>query len=427
MSLPLPQALEVERCVLGDMLVTSSSSNFEGIREDHFSDRRNKLIFQAFVMMESKGEKPDHITITNKLKDLGLLDQVGGSNYVAGLPYLMTNVAADQYVPILDEKAKLRKIIEISDQASKQAYENIESLRILKTLELSAFCLESNDNSGSLTQKAVAEVLASIALKKTGERSFGLKTGIPSIDTALGGLKPSRYVVLAARAGKGKTAIMEQIITTIILSGKPILIVEKDMSPALLISRMACRMAKVPFYKLDNQECSIKEYDEIEKWVKVLDKTPLYIYSPSDFTPSALVSLIKREKKQNDIKAVFVDHILNLKISGDYRLGLTVASTMIRASVEETEIPHFILAQLNREGHGNERPSPKHIKEFDALYADCDAMMMLWSEKDTHDVPPGQLFPVKLTCNKNRYGSEFEDELGFDRPLMTFKPMINHK
>jgi hypothetical protein len=149
------------------------------------------------------------------------------------------------------------------------------------------------------------------------------------------------------------------------------------------------------------------------------------IYSPSDFTAATLAAIVKKENDFTVLRRSLWNHILNLKVTGEYRVGLTQASTIIRSSVEESELPHVILAQLNREGHGNARPTPIHIKEFDALYADCDAMMMLWSEHETHEFPDlKHLFPVKITCNKNRYGSEFEDELGFDRPLMAFKPLI---
>lgn len=424
---PLPQADQVEKSVLGEILVSGNSENFEGLKPEHFASRSNRLIYQTYLMMDQKGEKPDSVTVTSKLKDLKILEEVGGVSYISSLPYVIAGNPS-QYVPILEEKLRLRKIIELADMAMNQAYsQEVDSLKIVKGMELSSFCLESTDNSGSLTQKAINELFKAIESKRKGEKLFGLKTGIQSWDVSLGGLRKSRFYVVAARAGKGKTALIEQIITCLLVHGHAVLIFEKDMSIELLISRMSCRQAGVPFSRFDVGECSPKEYDEIEKWAKIFEKAPLYTYSPTDFTPAAMASIIRREKKVHDIKAVFVDHILNLKISGDFRTGLTQASTIIRASVEETEIPHVILAQLNREGHGNTRPTPVHIKEFDALYADCDAMMMLWSEKDTHDVPKGELFPVKFTCNKNRYGSEFEDELGFDRPLMTFKTMVNHK
>jgi replicative DNA helicase len=198
----LPQALEVEQSVLGEILVSGVTERFEGLKVDHFFQRSNRIIYQTFLDMESKGQKPDTVTVTSKLIDLQLINEVGGSKYISSLPYF-TSGYPEQYVPILEEKLKLRRIIDAANIAITQADNQLESAKIISGLNHATICLEADDSTGSLTHKAVSEILKELEAKRRGETSFGLKTGILPIDTTLGGLKKSRYMVLAARAGKG--------------------------------------------------------------------------------------------------------------------------------------------------------------------------------------------------------------------------------
>jgi replicative DNA helicase len=420
----IPVAEEVEKAILGEIL-RGSEFGFEGIenlRKEHFFIRNNQVIFQCISAMSLNNEPVDLVTVSNKLKSIGSLDSVGGAGYISSLLSQSGRFSPSQYIPILEEKFKLRKFIEHVEKSIGSAYDQTESNSIFSELEKVLFDLQADANAGNLTSKVCSQVLKDLEKKQRGEVEQGLRTSIHPWDNMMGGLRKLFYV-LAARAAKGKTAMAEQMISQIIRDGNAVAVFEKDMSLEMLIARLACREANVPFVKYDLGKCNFSEYEEIKRWIKFFDTPLLRLFSPKNLTPSSFYSIVKREKKLNNIKAVFLDHVLHLDVGSDFRVGLTLASKVIRDSVRDNDIAHVILAQLNREAHNNERPTPKHIKEFDALYADCDTMVMLWSEKDSADVPSNELFPIKFTANKVRGGSEFEDDLGFNRPIMKFVPL----
>lgn len=422
---PLPQDKSVESAILGEILLGTESSIecLPMLKSDHFMDYRNQVIFNVINDMVKKSEHVDAVTVASKAKSLSLIDQAGGCAYIAHLPFESGRLSADKYISILDEKLRLRKIIELASLSESKAYENVDSNNIFNEIEDQLFKLQDVSNSENLLEKSSIILLENLERKMRGEIVTGIKTGIEAWDRSLGGLNPLFYV-LAARGRMGKTAMVSQMISRMLSEKRPVLIFEKDMSAEMFQLRMACSMVNVSFTKYDLGYASKLEYEDVRRGIEFIRKSPLYIYSPSNFNISTFTSIIKKERRVHGVECVFLDHILKIDVGNDYRTGLTLASGRIRDSVEENKIPHVILAQLNRGSENTERPNSTHIKEFDALFADCDVMNFLWSDKELLDVPPSEMFPMKLTCGKNRYGSQFEDDIYFDRPLMKFREKL---
>ena len=81
-----PQALEVERAVLGALMIDKDAYAVvcEILRPESFYEPRNQMIYTAIRDL-SMAEKPvDVLTVTEQLAKLGTLDEVGGPGYVAG-------------------------------------------------------------------------------------------------------------------------------------------------------------------------------------------------------------------------------------------------------------------------------------------------------------------------------------------------------
>jgi replicative DNA helicase len=131
-------------------------------------------------------------------------------------------------------------------------------------------------------------------------------------------------------------------------------------------------------------------------------------------------AIVRRDHRTKGTRAVFLDHIQVLSVGKDIREGLTRASIAIRQTVTETNIPHVVLAHINREGSKG-RPTAENIKEFDQLHGDCDGMAILWTDADKTKIEPGEMLPMKVFFAKNRNGPTGEDSLLFDGSLMAFR------
>lgn len=423
---PIPQSKPAEAAFLGEIMTSTEflESNLFRVTPDHFFSRQNRIIFEAIRTLKERDHHIDPMTVTDRLKEFNLLEEVGGPSYVSSCPFAPSGAVPERYFDILEEKLNLRKLLDLSQEVERWCFEGGESKEIIEKIGETVISFSKEDASGNMMAQTSDEVIAQIDRRIAGEKILGIQTGITPWDQMMGGINEQRFYVIAARGGRGKTAIIEQIIDFMLSKGIPVLMFQKDMSLTLFILRMACRRAGISFMKYDLGNCSTFELEQIKKQALILKESPMYLYSPSNMTAEKMCSIVKIEQRIHGIKVVFLDHVLNLDVGEDYRIGLTRASSRIRESIQQTKIPHVILAQLNRDGDRNERPTPSHIKEFDALYADCDHMIMLWSEKDAKDLAFGEALPVKFTVNKNRFGTEFEEEMMFDRTLMKFKTKL---
>lgn len=418
---------EAETWILSGLMSGGESyidENATKLNDGHFYGRSHKIIFRAICELYESGNPVDAVTVSNKLKANSVLDEVGGAYAISKMAsYAPTTAHADYWIEVLEEKRLLRSSLELFAQAEREIQESQDVENYISELESKILNLRRVNQGENLLISATDSALSRNEKLLQGIKVLGIKTGISPIDSTIGGLCESQLIYVCARAGKGKTALLEQVFTNILNQGKPILVFQRDMPVEMMIERMACRNAGVNYfgYRMghSSRESQLKVKLELESLKSMKDL--LHIQSPFRLTAQDILSIVRREKKKHGIEAVFLDHIQNIDMQEtDIRQGLTRASTTLRRSAQDSKLPHVIIAQLNREGSEG-RPKASHVKEFDAAYADCDAMLMLWSEKAQTELDVGEFLPVKFTYVKNRYGPEMEEEMLFDGSLLKFK------
>lgn len=291
------------------------------------------------------------------------------------------------------------------------------------------FCADIAKQAASLLPDSKCENQRDIACAELDERLIKLETGTHEIgfptpldawNGAFGGICPGNLYALAARPGAGKTALMEQMAAHYLMDDRPVLIFEKDMSPRMLVERMVCRLARVPYWKLARGIICREEIEEVRRMNAAMKKSALLLYNPTGLTAEKMSAITRREARVSKIEAVFLDHIQVLNVGKETREGLTRASITIRQTVTETNIPHVILTHINRNG-AKGRPTPEDIKEFDQLFGDCDGMGIIWTEADKTKLKGDDMLPMKLYFAKNRNGPVGENDILFDGKLMAFR------
>lgn len=421
-----PNSQEAEAWIIGSILVDGSRLMDEigsKISQDHFFSRINQIIFKACKELNDQSKPIDSLTVSNYLKEKGVLEEVGGGYFISKLSQQVPTTAHSEYwLGVLEDKFLLRNSLDIATWAANEAYSTQDTSLFISQLEEKVLNLKKSLCSENLTRKATDLALERNQNLIDGLAAFGIPCGIKAIDESIGGLCGGQLLYICARARRGKTALMEQMVSNVIEQEKAVTVFEKDMSVDVLMERMGCRSAEVSYsaYRkgFTNREQKLRVRHELEKLQRKKDL--LILRSPTVLTSKDIISLVRRDKNKSGIEAVFLDHVINLDVQGDLREGLTKASMDIRRSTQESHLPHIVLAQLNRAGDTG-RPNPSHVKEFDQAFADCDAMLMLWTEVNPVELNPGDYLPVKFTFVKNRHGPETEEEVLFDGNLMKFK------
>lgn len=395
------------------------------LQDNHFYGRSNQIVFRAIERLYEQGNPVNAISVSQLIRDDGKAEEIGGEFFISQLANSAPTTAhADYWLSVLEDKKLVRDGIELFAWADREirASENVGAF--VSEVESKVLNLRRSNDGGELLEPMTDACLERSDKILKGIKTFGIESGLRPIDSTLGGLCQAQLLYICARAGKGKTAALEQMFEKLLGQERPILVFQRDMPVDMMIERMACRSASVSYFVYrkgcSSREDNLRVRHELEKLKRLKGK--LIIRSPFQLTAQDLLSIVRKDKNKYGIEAVFLDHIQNIDI-GKYELreGLTKASSTIRRSAQDSKLPHVIIAQLNREAQEGVRPKASNVKEFDGAYADCDAMVMLWSEKSQTEISPGELLPVKFTFVKNRHGPETEEEMMFDGALMKFK------
>jgi replicative DNA helicase len=109
-----PQAIDVEATVIGTCLLYPDTIHELGLVPEMFYKDSHRKIFDAILTVSRKGGV-DLVTVTEFLRNKGILDQVGG---VMALTQLTNGVVSDQmadfHAMILKEKHIKREYIRIA-------------------------------------------------------------------------------------------------------------------------------------------------------------------------------------------------------------------------------------------------------------------------------------------------------------------------
>ena len=122
-----PQNLDAEMAVLGSMLMDEDaiSVSAEVLSSDTFYKDTHKKIFEAILGLYNTNKAVDLITLTDELKRLGALDEIGGVSFLTALANSVPTAAnINHYVNIVKEKSILRTLINNSTRIISMCYES---------------------------------------------------------------------------------------------------------------------------------------------------------------------------------------------------------------------------------------------------------------------------------------------------------------
>jgi replicative DNA helicase len=413
----LPYCARSEEGMVGCICQNAALLDEMALTADHFLTFECRQVFEAAKELHGQGKGVDVFSVQSQL----------GPEIVAKIQHhRMSQITfypspqmAGTFYAILSEKLTLRRAYLMGDWLKRSS---------LESKDVNALCEDASKRAADLSADAIGDNILEDAVKQAyerlnrmdrGEKPKLVMTPITAWNKLFGGIGDGRFYALASRPGLGKTAMMEQMITQYLALDWPVIVFEKDMSPQMLVERIACREAGAPYWKYDREVLSDVERRNVRRMLSALDPGKLLLFNPNGLTAEKMCAIARREIRAKKAKAVFLDHIQVLRFPGkDLREGLTQSSLTIRQNVTETGVPHIVLAHINREG-AEGRPKPENIKEFDQLFGDVDALALLWSEVEAAE-NTGEHRAMKLYAAKNRGGAVMEEDLTFNGPLLKF-------
>ena len=431
-----PQAPEVEEAVIGAMMVESESVfiALESLTEKSFYDPKLRLIFRAISELFQSRSAVDIMTVSERLRENGVLEEVGGPTKLASLTSNVGSAANfEYYVKILQQKTIQRELIEagygILKKAFDETYDVDALIRESQTEVYSA--VQGNMRSGYVELgTSLNRALDRIQRSQQSTGLTGIASGFPSLDSITMGWQPGTLIVIGARPGHGKTAIaLNMARSAAIDHGKPTAFFTLEMTDIELADRLIGTETGLTSNKRKGRvKMNDEDWAHLESALTRAAKAPLYIDETPGLTISEFTSKIKRMKAERDIQIAFVDYLQLMHVSGhdsQYRAQeIGEISRQLKETAKELGIPIIALAQLNRnlmvrQGSRNGRPVLSDLKDSGSIEQDADmvlfihrpALLGLTEEPDD---------AAELIIAKNRSGEMDVIKLTFDGDIVQF-------
>lgn len=430
-----PYSLEAEQSVLGAMLIDPDSVALciESLDSEDFYRPENKELFSAMEGLFEKDSPVDIVTACEELSRKGVLDTIGGAEFVANLA---SSVSATEnikyYIDIILDKSLLRKLINAAGEISKKSFEASESSsEIAETAEKLIYDIIAGKESKEFSK--VGDVLQRNFMRleelaKLKTRITGLETGFSHLDNLLSGLQPSTLNILAARPGIGKTSFALNIARHVAVKNKkPVAIFSLEMSAEEITNRIISSQALVDSYRLKTGRLEADDWERMMQSVTPISDAPLYIDDTSTITVSEIRSKCRRLKAEKGLGLVIVDYLQLMqgkRRTENRQQEVSEMSRALKILSKELGVPVLTLSQLSRSIESrkgkDKTPMLSDLRESGAIEQDADVVMFLSRPDEEEEQEQNAVGQVDLVIAKHRSGSTGRIKLVWQPQYTTF-------
>ena len=389
----LPNDMLAEQSALGGMLLSQEACAevFESVKGADFYAPKHEIIFEAVAILFGKGEPIDVITVTDELMKQGNLVKAGGADYLHTLTSIVPTAAnAAFYAKIVQEKATLRRLVEVGTKIAQLGYANegdVEDLvneaqeRVYQVGGASV----TEDYVGLSTsiEAAINEIESA---QKRGGDMVGVPTGFIELDELTHGFHPGQLIIVAARPAVGKSTIaLDFARHAAVKADKPTIFFSLEMGRAEIAMRLLSAESNIYLQNMRKGTIGDNEWARLAQVRGQINDAPLYIDDSPNLTLVEIRAKCRRLAQRGGLKMVVIDYI-QLMTSGkkveSRQQEVSEFSRALKLLAKELQVPVIALSQLNRQAEQtkDKKPEISHLRESGSLEQDADVVILLHRE-----------------------------------------------
>lgn len=388
-----PQAVDVEEAVLGAMMIDPDcvGDAVEVLSPRSFYKPAHRRIFEAIAALYNEKSAVDMLTVHERLKRNGTLEEAGGS---AGLAEITGKVGAamhfEYHVRILQEKTIQRDLIAASYEILDEAFsERTNMSHLIESSQTKIFnAVQGNLKSDYLhVGEIVNRSLDRIQSVQNSHGITGVPSGFPSLDNITMGWQKSNLVIIGARPSMGKTAFALNIARNAAVKFKvPTAFFSLEMSNVEITDRLITSESGISSDKIKGRNnMSAEDWDRMERSIKDLVESPLYIDETPSITITEFSSKAKRLKREVGVELIIVDYLQLMHAGSDRQMHreqeVSAISQALKSVAKELKITVIALSQLNRNLMArtgtNGRPTLSDLRDSGSIEQDADMVLFV--------------------------------------------------
>ena len=388
-----PQALDVEDAVLGAMLLEPLCVDeaIDQLSPACFYSEQNREVFSAMIELSNEHSPIDLITVSEKLRQRGKLEEVGGPAKLAMLSGKIGSAAnIESYTRILRQKTIQRDLISAAHEILRKAYsEEVKVDDLIDDAQSRVYTATQSSDRHSVREigSVIQEALSRIEEMQSKTGLSGVPSGFATLDGITNGWQPSDLIILAARPSVGKTAFSLNIARNAAVDHHiPTAFFSLEMSSIQLANRL---MTSESGLSADKIKGGVKLQDDewtlLEESLRRLSQAPLYVDETPGLPIMEFRSKLKSLVKQKKVGLAIVDYLQLMQgpteTKGMREQEVAAISRMLKATAKELNIPIIALSQLSRKSvdrqGGNGKPVLSDLRESGSIEQDVDMVIFI--------------------------------------------------
>lgn len=389
-----PQEPELEKVVLGALMIEKDAYSIvsEILRPESFYEPRHQLIYDAIRRLNIEQKPVDILTVTEQLKSMGHLEEVGGPFYITQLSGMVASSAHVEYhARIIAQKFLARELITYTSNIQTKAFDATQDVdELMQEAEGKLFELSQRNLKKDYTQIDPVINEAYNMLQKAAARSDGLSgiaSGFDRLDKLTSGWQNSDLVILAARPAMGKTAFALSMAKNIAVDQQiPVAFFSLEMSNVQLVNRLIVNVCEITGEKIKSGQLAPYEWGQLDHRIKELYGAPLFVDDTPSLSVFELRTKARRLVREHGVKLIMIDYLQLMNASGmsfgSRQEEVSTVSRSLKGLAKELNIPILALSQLNRgvesrEGNEGKRPQLSDLRESGAIEQDADMVVFI--------------------------------------------------
>ncbi len=413
-----PHSIEAEQSLLGALMLNPKAwfDVADMISQDDFYRRPHQLLWHTFASLAMEGQPVDGVTVAERLKTAGALEDAGGLAYLAELAEntpAASNVRA--YARIVRDRATIRRLIEAANHIVEVARDprGMDTSALIDYAEQQVFRIHDdrtrNDGPEEIVPLLEKTVRRVEQLYKTKNPITGLATGFTDLDLMTAGLHPGQLVIVAARPSMGKTSLAMNIVEHVLMQPDDpgaVLVFNMEMPADSLVLRMLSSLGRIDASRARVGNLRDEDWPRLTNAVALLQDKPLLIDDTPALTPNDIRTRARRAAREAEggVKLIVVDYLQLMSSNSRHdnrTLEISEISRSMKLLAGELECPVIALSQLNRalEQRNDKRPQMSDLRESGAIEQDADVIVFIYRDevynKDSLDKGTAELIVAK--------------------------------
>ncbi|MEB9630840.1 MULTISPECIES: replicative DNA helicase [Bacillus cereus group] len=416
-------SIQAEQGLLGGLILDPDKIKDINLKPEYMYRPQHVHIFRTMLEIDNENEPIDLITMTARLAEKGLIEDVGGIGYLAQLSESTPSTSNIKYYEkIVWSKWRDREVVR-NTEALRQAVHSSDDTELAIQTQMAALLNLSREdkNSDGRIKDGLIEVFGELENPVRG--LAGMDTGFTELNRMTAGFKPQELIIVAARPSVGKTAFCLNVGSNAAGEqgeGDVVAIFSLEMGQKELLKRMVSINGNIDGNRMKTGELNPDDWTKLTQAMGALNNKNIRIFDDAGITTNFIWSKVKKlcDEFPGRQIMVIIDYLQlitgNPVHKGNRQAEIAEISRTLKTMARQLNVCVVALSQLSRgvEQRQDKRPMMSDLRESGQIEQDADVIAFLYRE-DYYDRETENKNTIEIIIGKQRNGPVGSVELAF--------------